>query len=50
MQSRLVVAKHKMSAVLAVRFRVAQMLDSLVTAVSLFRVVRALAAVVEDCC
>jgi len=37
-------------AVLAVRFRVAQMLDSLVSAVSLFRLVRMMAAVVEESC
>lgn len=43
-------SRHSVVVVLAVRFRVAQMLDSLVSAVSLFRLVRMLAAVVEDSC
>lgn len=47
---RMVLAKPTSCTVLAVRFRVAQMLDSLVSAVNLFRLSRMLAAVVEDCC
>lgn len=50
LSKRLVMSKHKRLAVLSVRFRVAQMLDSLVSAVSLFRLVRVLAAIVEESC
>lgn len=49
-QRRVVLAPRRQVAVLSVRFRVVQMLDSIMGAVDLFRLTRAVAAVLEQAC
>jgi len=49
-QRRVVLTPSRNVAVLSVRFRVVQMLDSIMGAVDLFRLTRAVAAIVEHSC